>query len=302
MRALLLLNDQAGTVAAGRNDSEPAAVAHAMARAGVDAELQVVPPGELAAQLRAAVARRPAALWVGGGDGTVSAAAGALAGTGIALGVVPLGTLNHFAKDLGLPADWREAVAALKDARSADVDLGEVNGRIFINNCSLGLYAEAVRRRNALRHHRAMGKWRAMAVASWEVFRRLRRMRLEVETAGRTTHLRTPLVVISNNRYTGHVLDGSIRARLDEGRLWLHTTRAHRHGDLLRLAWQALRRRLDDVDHLDTWPLTTATICAPTGTDIPIAADGELVTLRPPLVFRIRPRALHVLAPVGHRI
>jgi diacylglycerol kinase family enzyme len=299
VRTLLLLNDQAGTVAARRRASEPADVARAFAEAGFDAELVAAQPSELAAALRAVAARQPEALFIGGGDGTVSAAAGILAGTGIALGVLPLGTMNHFARDLGLPADWREAIAALKTARAVNIDVGEVNGHVFINNCSLGLYAEAVRRRNALRRQRAMGKWRAMVVASWAVFRRLRRMCLEVQTADRTTHLHTPLIVISNNRYTGHVLDGSVRERLDEGRLWLHTTRAHRHGHVVRLAWQALRRRLDDVDHLDVWPLTTATISAPAGVDLPVAADGELLALRPPLLFRIRPGALRVLAPVG---
>jgi diacylglycerol kinase family enzyme len=296
MRALVLLNQHAGTLAARRDDAEPATVRAAFAAVGIDAETILVSPQEIEAELRRAVNRRPGALFIGGGDGTVGLAAAAIAGTDIALGVLPLGTLNHFAKDLGVPADWRAAVPAFRRLQVREVDLGEVNGRVFINNCSLGLYAEAVRRRDALRRQAGMGKWRAMVLASCSAFRRLRRMRLRLETENGAAQLSTPLVVISNNRYTGCVLDKCIRARLDEGQLWLHTTRTHQHFALLQLVLQSLRRRLDEVDRLMTQPLRHATIT--TEHEVPVAIDGEAVPLRPPLRFGIRPRGLRVFAPL----
>src|SRR5690606_10208238 len=151
---------------------------------------------------RAIVAERPQALIVGGGDGSVSTAAQCLAGTGIALGVLPLGTLNHFARDLGLPLDWREAVEALAQAECRAIDVAEVNGRVFVNNCSIGAYAEAVRKRDALRSMHGTGKWWAMALATLAVFRRLRRIRIRVTAGGVARPLRTPFVVVSNNQYT----------------------------------------------------------------------------------------------------
>jgi diacylglycerol kinase family enzyme len=178
------------------------------------------------------------------------------------------------------------------------VDVAEVNGRIFINNCSLGSYAEAVRRRDRLRRARGFGKWRAMMLASWGVFRELRRLRLHIETPDRTVALRTPFVLVANNRYTGHVLSSSLRPQLNEGRLWLYTTRAHRHLALIRLMWQSLTRRIDAADELEVHSLTEAKISILHGT-LPVAADGEILDVQPPLHFRIRPAALLVLAPVS---
>src|SRR5690606_38017273 len=114
---------------------------------------------------------------------------------------------------------------------------------VFINNCSIGAYAEAVRRRDALRERRSLGKWRAMALACWQTFRRLHRIRFILTTDGaRPGTVRSPLLVVANNRYSGHALDRSLRERLDEGRLWLYTAHVHRHLAALRLLWQSIVR------------------------------------------------------------
>jgi diacylglycerol kinase family enzyme len=212
------------------------------------------------------------------------------------LGVLPFGTLNHFARDIGVPLSWREAVSALASAPVKPVDVAEVNGRIFINNCSLGSYADAVRRRDALRRERGHGKWRAMILASWTVFRQLRRLRLQIEMPDVSLNLRTPFVLVSNNRYTGRVLSSSLRPQLDEGQLWIHTTRAHRHGALVRLMWQSIIRRIDEADELEVHAATSAMVKSISGA-FPVAADGEVIDVLPPLHFRIRPGALLVLAP-----
>jgi diacylglycerol kinase family enzyme len=295
---LVILNAHAGTVAARRDEAGPAEVTEAFAARGLHPRVVVAEPGRLEGLVRDAVAQRPKVIFVGGGDGTINTAASHLVGTGIPLGVLPLGTLNHFARDLGLPADWRAAVRALADAVPHFVDVGEVNGRIFLNNCSVGLYAEAVRERELLRERHGLRKWWAMALGAWNAFTRLRRMRLSMETDAGAFSARTPFLLVSNNRYTGRVLDGSIRQRLDEGRLWLHTTRAHRRFTMVRLALQALRRRLDEVDHLEIHPVSTAQVTILNRLPA-IAVDGELAALEWPLRFRIRPRALRVLAPTA---
>ncbi|HWL17485.1 MAG TPA: diacylglycerol kinase family protein [Opitutus sp.] len=296
MNAILVLNRKAG--AAAGSDAEPSdqALQQAFAQAGVSVALLPLEGGEVDRTFAAALARRPDAILAGGGDGTVSAAAGRLADSGVPLGVLPLGTLNHFARDLGLPAGWREAIRTLATAVERRVDVAEVNGRVFINNCSLGSYGEAVRRRDALRRERGHGKWRAMALACWQVFRRLRRHRFTIETPAGTTCLRSPFAVIANNRYSGHVLNSDLRPRLDEGRLWLYTTRAQSRWAVLGLVAQALTRDLDDTDRLDVQDTDRATISV-AKPPLPVACDGELVDLAPPLKFRCRPLALRVLAP-----
>jgi diacylglycerol kinase family enzyme len=298
MNALLLLNHRAGSLN-GERDAVAAEELCAVARAGgANLSLRTAPPAQLDAALRAAVTERPEALFVGGGDGTISAAAAHLAGTDVALGVLPLGTMNHFAHDLGLPLDWRAAMRALVGARARQLDVGEVNGRVFVNNCSIGSYADAVRKRDALRRERGAGKRWAMLLATVKVFRELRRLRLRLEIDGEARALRTPFVVVANNRYSAHVLDYSLRPRLDEGKLWIYTTRAGRRLALLRLMWQSLLRTIDAVDGLDQSGVTAATV-TPERAPLPVAVDGELVDLEMPLRFRSRPGALRVLVPAA---
>jgi diacylglycerol kinase family enzyme len=298
MNDLLILNEAAGSLTRNKDNLSPDALLQAFHAAGAPVELRLAPPRQLCEIITAAIITRPSAIYVGGGDGTISTAAGCLVDTNIALGVLPLGTLNHFANDLGIPQAWPEAVTALVRGQRRTVDVGEVNGRVFINNCSIGSYADAVRKRDALRRERGARKWSAMLQATFAVFRQLRRLRLRIESAEKTVALRTPFVFVANNCYSGHVLGSSLRPRIDEGRLWIYTTRAHRHADILYLMWQTLIRSMDRVEGLDSFATLEATITRETGS-LPIAADGELLDLKPPFRFRTRPAALHVIAPAS---
>ncbi|MDB6166397.1 MAG: diacylglycerol kinase [Lacunisphaera sp.] len=295
MRCIVILNEKAGTAA----KASPEAVRAACAAAGIAAEVVALPAERIERALREAVASRPDAVAIGGGDGTVRCAAAALADTGLTLGVLPLGTLNHFAKDLKIPADLKAAVAVLAGGVTCAVDVGEVNGHVFINNCSLGAYAEAVRRREALRAMHPQGKWWAMLRASLATWRHLRRLWLRLVLAGETPRpLRTPVVFVGNNRYSGHLFEESLRPRLDEGRLWIYAVRAHRHFALVRLLLRSLVGRLDRAEELATESATEFTIESERG-PVPIATDGEVLELAGPLRFRIRPGALRVLVPAG---
>ena len=298
MKLIVIINREAGAAAQASGGFSPEELTREFSVRGIEADVRVVAPEDVELSLREAIAARPTAVVIGGGDGTVRSAAALLAGTGVPLGVLPFGTLNHFAKDLRMPSVWREAVEALARGVVREVDVAEVNGHVFVNNCSLGAYAEAVRRRESLRRQRGHGKWLAMVKASLAVFRRLRRLRLRMFVGGVERHVRTPLVVVANNRYSGHVLDVSMRARLDEGRLWLYTAHVHRRLPVLRLVWQALtRRRPDAADALDAEPASEITVESENGRSVPVAADGELIAVKTPLVFRSRARALRVLAP-----
>ena len=296
MNACLILNDEARSLNGGANGVTADNVADAFRATGIAVHRHTASPDELDHALQSALSERPDAIVVGGGDGTISTAAQRLVDTGVPLGVLPLGTLNHFARDLRMPLAWTDAVNVIATGETAAVDVGEVNGRVFINNCSIGSYADAVRKRDALRRFQGAGKWWAMLLATIRVFRRLRRIRVRIEANGETHPLRTPFVVVANNRYSGRVLDHSLRARLDEGRLWIYTTRAKRHAAILRFIWQSLLREIDAVDGLEKFEVEKA-IVDYDYLGLPIAVDGELVSLEVPLRFRTRPRALRVIVP-----
>ena len=327
MRFVVILNEKAGKLGKHAPGASPEELGEGFARAGIEADIRVPKAEQINEFLQAAVAERPDAIIIGGGDGTVRCAAAALADTGVTLGVLPLGTLNHFAKDLQMPAKPAEAIAVLAAGVTREVDVGEVNGHVFINNCSLGAYAEAVRRRDRLREKRGLGKWWAMMRASFDEFRRLRRLRLRIkveradapsealsEGMGPSAHrggrsqtsglgsvrstsekIATPIVVIANNRYSGHLFSQNLRPTLNAGELWLYTVHARQHLAILRMMLQSLFGRLDEADHLAAEAAREITIESD-GTPVPIAADGEVLQLLPPFHFRTRPGALRVLA------
>jgi diacylglycerol kinase family enzyme len=238
------------------------------------------------------------ALVAGGGDGTVSTVAAGLAGSGIPLGVLPLGTLNHFAKDLGIPLGLEEAARVVLDGHTTRVDLGEVNGKVFINNSSLGLYPRVLRERE--RHH-AHG-WTKWLVSLWAALRLIRRrpdMVVRIDVVGRSQEFRTPVVFIGNNEYQTAGISTGIRPSIANGLLGIYIVRSRGRPRLLRLAWRMFTGRVVKTGDLDVLTAAAATIEFPRhpGLAVEAALDGELSMLTPPLMFRSRPAALSVLIP-----
>lgn len=296
MRVAVILNGSAGALAPKKPELDPERLGAFLRAAGMYPTFHYSDPAKLAETARRAVTEGADAVVAGGGDGTISTVAGALAGSATPLGLLPLGTLNHFAKDLRIPSDAEQAIAVVGRRHLRSVDVGEVNGRVFINNCSIGAYPEAVRRRDQLREHRGHGKWRAMTIAWIDVLRHLRRLRTEFDLDGQIAQRRTPLALVSNNRYKTQLFSRNLRDRLDGGQLWLYTTRVHRFFPMLRLAFLALLGRLDEADEFESWSARRLTISTKGGR-IEAGIDGEVVTFDLPLRFQIRPKALRVFAP-----
>jgi diacylglycerol kinase family enzyme len=233
---------------------------------------------------------------VGGGDGTVSGIAGLLVGREVALGILPLGTLNHFARDLGIPLELEEAVRVALQGRTERCDVGEVNGRPFINNSSLGLYPLIVRLR-AQRPMRGAGKW---IVAAWATLRYLRRPReiaVRISVEGEVVLRRTPIVFIGNNQYLTEGFGAGTRESLRDGLLAIYIVKAGARRHLLRLAWRMLRGR-EQHEELEVLRTDAATIEA-SEPRIYVAIDGEVERLETPLECRIRAGALRVRVPPG---
>ncbi len=231
---------------------------------------------ELLELARRAVKNGYQTIVAGGGDGTVSTVAGVLAGTGKTLGVLPLGTLNHFAKDLQLPLDLDGAMEAIMAGHTVQVDVGDVNGQTFINNSS--------------------GKWPAFVWAAISVLRRYPLLDVRLSLNGKQLARRTPFVFIGNNEYEMEGFNIGRRTCLDKGELSLYIT--HRTGrmGLLRLALRALLGGLRNEK--DFMVLCTREIWIKTRhRRAHVALDGETRIMEPPLHYHVRPGALRVLAP-----
>ncbi len=231
----------------------------------------------------------------GGGDGTISAVAAELVGTEKILGVLPLGTLNHFAKDLNIPLDLKEAARAIIAGRVAKVDVGEVNGQIFINNSSLGLYPDVVRRREQ-RQRLGFGKWNSLLRAAFVVLRRYPFLDIRLNADGKEIATRTPFVFVGNNSYEMESFSIGGRTCLDAGHLSLYMTPRTRRFGLLQMALRALFGNLRQAK--DFVSLCTEEIWIETRhKQLRVAMDGEVLMLETPLHYRVRPAALRVIVP-----
>jgi diacylglycerol kinase family enzyme len=286
----VVINGKAG---AAREAKEK--LAAAFDDAGIDAE--IIPcDGDVCVAARRALAARPDVLVAAGGDGTVSALAGVVRGTGTTLGVMPMGTLNHFARDLGLPLEPAGAARVIAAGRRAAVDVGEVNGRVFFNNASLGLYADMVHRRKRQQRRLGRSKRSAMLWATLEVLHRSALLQLRLDLGERIQDCRSPFVFIGNNDYVLEGFNIGVRERLDAGLLNVYTTRRSTALGLIGLLLRAIFGRLRQADDFMQESARSLRVES-RHARLLVATDGEVNEMDMPLEFRIRPRALNVIVP-----
>ena len=264
---------------------------------GLDASVTLAKSGaELIAAARQARERKLAIVVAGGGDGTINAVASELVDSGLAFGVLPLGTLNHFAKDLGIPLDLDAAIANVAHGHRLRVDVGEVNGVIFLNNSSLGMYPDMVRDREKQQRRLGRGKWLAALWATVGVLRRYPFLSVRVKLDDAEHARRTPFVFIGNNEYTMQGFSIGERERLDGGKLSLYVAQHPGRLGLLRLAWRALWGQLAQERDFDVLSAENMDIVTHTSR-LRVATDGEVTVMTTPLRYRIRPAALNVIVP-----
>jgi diacylglycerol kinase family enzyme len=291
VRVALIVNAGAGDGSDGRRETAE----RVLREAGLDVTVLNVRPREFTSAAQRA-SREYDAVVAAGGDGTVSSIAAGLVGSEAALGVLPMGTLNHFAKDLGLPLEPEEAAKVVAAGHVRTVDVGEVNGRVFVNNSSIGAYAVAVTMRERLEEQHGYGKWVAMARAAISVFARLPVLTVHLQVDGEPVHVRTPLVLVGNNVYEVASIPPGGRPSLDDGCLSLYTVRAVGRLHLMRLALRGLLGRLHAADEFEFRRAGELEI-AVARSSLRVAIDGEVVRMRPPLSYRSRRGGLRVLAP-----
>jgi YegS/Rv2252/BmrU family lipid kinase len=294
IKAAVVVNVSAGIP--GESSAVVERVSAAFHLAGVEAEVVAVGREGLAVALAHAAASSGDVIVIGGGDGTVRTAALASLGSGKPLGILPFGTRNHFARDAGIPTDLDEAVKVIADGHVREVDIGEVNGEIFINNSSIGLYPSAVDQRDELRHRHGGGKASAMFNACLNVLRRFPLLDVRLQVENRTVSLRTPFVFVGNNRYDMSFFSLGQRASLSEGELGVYLTRNTNRLGVLRLAIRALVGRMRQ-DH-DFRYFTAGHVEIHNRRPwLRVSLDGEVKRMASPIRYTTRPRALRILAP-----
>jgi diacylglycerol kinase family enzyme len=293
-RVPVLINRGGG--AASRDPEIGRKVAEALKGAGINAQIELIAGGDCEVRSRAIADRGDPLLIVGGGDGTISAAASALVGTNTLLGILPLGTLNHFARDLGIPADLTDAAKVIAARKDCAVDVAEMNEHLFINNSAIGLYPLMVIDRDMQRKRLGRSKRLAMIVASARTLARFGHQRLTLTVNDEKERVDTPLLFVGNNDYRIDLGAPGQRESLDDGQLCVMVMRKKTRRGFIAASIRALfnRMRDDDMERIDGVERLRVSSHR---SSIAVSLDGEVVRAVPPLEYRIRKGALRVIAP-----
>lgn len=289
----VIVNKNGGT-ASKMGDKLVATLRDAFAAAGTEVAVKPLEGEAITKAIKSAA--KQGRVVVAGGDGTVSSAAQQLAGGDAELALLPLGTLNHLARDLGLPTDLTEAAKVAATGKATAIDVAEVNGKVLVNNASIGLYPLMVREREGLQDGRGWPKWLSTIPAAYAALERFPHHRLRVDLGKGERTIVTPLLFVGNNAYSLDAGALGQRASLTDGKLSVYAV-AHR--SRAKLLWFAARalvgRARRDVDFVTLGECETLKVWS-TGKSIEIALDGEVQRIKSPLEFRIRPGVLKVVA------
>lgn len=290
MKARILINPGSGSAI------DRGAVESALSGAGVAGKVEWPDGAAVAEAAKQAAAEGLDLVVAGGGDGTLSAVAGALAGTKTKLGILPLGTLNHFARDLGIPQDLGEAARLIASGKARPVDVAEVNGQSFVNNSAVGLYPLMVIDREAQQSRLGRSKRWAMLVASLRALMRFSSERLTLTVNDRKRHIETPLLFVGNNPYRLEMPGAGTREQLDRGELFVLVLRRKSRFGFCLASLRALagRSRSEDAVRIEN---VRALRVDSRRRHLAVSLDGETKRLETPLDYRSRPKALRVIAP-----
>lgn len=294
MRVVAIVNAGAGSGTAGQIDADE--LRGLFRDAGIEADVRIVPGDRIGETADEAVRSGVDAVIAGGGDGTIRAVASRLAGGPIPLGVLPVGTLNHFARDLGIPVDLPGAVRLIAEGAVHELDLGEVNGEIFVNNSVLGFYPPVVKVRDRERQERQRGKWMATLLAAIKVLPRHPPLRLRVRIGEEELVRDTLFAFIGNSEYEMSAFSYGARSRFDSGNLYLYIAKIRDGLGLAGLLLLSLFKDVKGTDRVDCLSAPELTIEMKQST-VPVYLDGEVTVLETPLRYRNRVRDLRVILP-----
>ena len=265
--------------------------------AGHSVVIDVVEGDEIAAALDKAVATRGIdVVLAGGGDGTISAAAARLMGTKKALAILPAGTMNLFARGLGIPQSLDGAVQAFAEGEVIAVDMASANGQPFVHQFSIGMHAKMVQLREKMDFGSRLGKMSASARAAWTTINNPPAMSVTLTIGEAEIMTRTSGIGITNNLFGERHLPYA-----DDpagGTLGIYVTMARQRGELLHHFFNVARGKWRDNQHVEIHQTDKAVLeISSSARRLRAVLDGELIKLEPKTVFEIHPKALKVLVP-----
>lgn len=298
-RIAVLFNPRAGALLALGADAARERLSTLLKARGYAPELRAFDPGTVRRDVDALLAASPQRLLVAGGDGTVLGAAAAIGERPVALGILPCGTMNVLARDLGIPEDGgiEGALDAVLDGEPVRIDVASLNGQPFLCSSVIGLMPHLGRLREKARDG-AWRKWFHLLPRAWHLLRHYPRLRIRLQVDGTTHVLRSRALAVSNNALCAGEALLPMRERLDTGRLAVYVARDESAFDLLGLAARLLAGRWRDDMRLRRFEDTRIVIDVPRLTLISVMNDGEATQVQTPLRYDIAARALCVLRPV----
>lgn len=262
-------------------------------------DLSDEPDADLSEQIKRAMTSDAEVIVAAGGDGTVTALANALAGSGKTLALLPLGTANLLARDLGIPLELDKAIASMGEMQPRRIDVGEVNGRIFLHKVVIGLIPNIAEKREEIRGDDGFAARFAFARYLFGRIAQARRIAVEIASDKQAVAVRrVHALAIANNAYDEAFGRFFSRQCLDGGSLSLYVLKHLSVTDFLRLATEMLLGRWTNDSALEIEQVQSVTIRR-SRRPIKVMIDGEVEVLNGPLAFQIRPLALSVLAPVA---
>ena len=297
MRVIGVFNRDGGTFKTTDMDAFASKAVEIFTAAGHELDTRIVEGKNLIAELERA-AQSAELLLAGGGDGTISAAAAIAYKQGIPLAVVPAGTMNLFARSLGIPLNLEQALAALAEGEIKQVDIATANGRPFIHQFSVGIHAKMVKLRASLRYRSRIGKMLASTRAAFGAILNPPIFAIDILAKGRLERRSIAGLAVSNNPLDeGHL---PLADRLDRGVLGIYLVPPLTLPVMFRLAWGILRGKFRSLPEIVDKEAREATVFFPARKSGSMAViDGELIRLSDRLDLKIDPRALKVMVPKG---
>ena len=289
-RILVVYNEKSGS-------SDKEALQKAFTATGLQPDYIAINSRSLKPTLETLRSDPKAIIVAAGGDGTINSVAANVMGGACALGIMPLGTLNHFAKAVKIPQDLPQAAQVIAQGATTQVDIGSVNSRVFVNNASIGFYPRSLRFREE--YTQKIGKWPAAAIGLAHAMLHPRRYAVDIVVNGSTQSLKTPFVFIGNNEYQRSGMGLSGRASLHEGILALYVIKKTQPVGIFRALLHTFLTKKRRAHDFAIHKTTTATIHSNKYTKLRVACDGESFLLRTPLRFASHPGALRVIIPKG---
>lgn len=259
-------------------------------------------PQSLAAASREAAVRAAKSggvLVAVGGDGTINTVAEAAWRAGCVLGVIPQGTFNFFGRSHGIAQEAEAAATALLRGQVQPVQVGEVNGRLFLVNASLGLYPQLLQDRESFKDQLGRHRWVAVLSGLVTLFEWRRQLTLEIELDGKRTVLTTPTLFVGNNRLQLERIgiDRDTAGRVGEGRLAAIATKPIGSWRMVALMLRGAIGRLGDAEQVHSFAFRTLTVQVRRMRRMKVAADGEVGVLTPPVRFSVSATPLLLMQP-----